>query len=114
MSQTKAEVLEKQAKTILAAAQKSGVEQNFLFSTTFDRYLMQIQILGDLENVLHSDEPLITKEYVKNRGNICIHPAINAYNKTTDGANRTATTLMKIITSLKGVCFEDETADERL
>ena len=51
---------------------------------------------------------LLTKEYVKGRANIYVNPAVTEYNKTTDSANRTVTTLMKII---KGFAKEDEERD---
>lgn len=102
--------LNKQAQEILAAAQRSGVEQNFLFVTTFKRYQVQLKILNDLEREISDSGTLVTKEYVKGRENVYSHPAINSYNRTADSANRTASTLMKVITSLKDVSMnvEDE------
>ena len=41
------------------------------------------------------------KEYVKGRKNVYSHPAISDYNRTTDNANKTVVTLMKIITTLR-------------
>ena len=104
--------LNKQANKIIEMAQKSGVEQNFLFITTFKRYQVQLKMLGDLEKELSESTALITKEYVKGRENVYSHPAINAYNKTADSANRTASTLMKVITSLKDVSMDVEPDDE--
>ena len=104
--------LNKQANRIIEMAQKSGAEQNFLFITTFKRYQVQLKILGDLEKELVESGTLITKEYVKGRENVYSHPAINAYNRTADSANRTASTLMKVITSLKDVSMDVEPDDE--
>ena len=104
--------LNKQASKIIEMAQKSGAEQNFLFITTFKRYQVQLKILGDLEKTLTESGAFITKEYVKGRENIYSHPAINAYNRTADSANRTASTLMKVITSLKDVSMDVEPDDE--
>ena len=104
--------LNKQANRIIEMAQKSGAEQNFLFITTFKRYQVQLKILGDLEKELMESGTLITKEYVKGRENVYSHPAINAYNRTADSANRTASTLMKVITSLKDVSMDVEPDEE--
>ena len=104
--------LNKQARDILDAAQKSGVEQNFLFTTTFKRYQVQLKILQELESEINNSDALITKEYVKGRENLYSNPAINSYNKTADSANRTASTLMKIITSLKDVSLEVDNSFE--
>ncbi|MGB4023541.1 MAG: hypothetical protein WBK75_00610 [Acutalibacteraceae bacterium] len=104
--------LNKQAQRILDAAQKSGAEQNFLFVTTFKRYQVQLKILSDLEREISEGDPIVTKEYVKGRQNIYSNPAISSYNKTADSANRTATTLMKIITQLKDLSMEIMVDDE--
>lgn len=100
--------LNKQAKDILAIAEKYGVEQNFFFLTTFKRYQVQIGILNDLERTIREDGTLVTKEYVKGRKNIYSHPAISDYNRTTDSANKTVVTLMKIITTLRDRQNDDE------
>ena len=93
--------LNKQAQEILRIAEQHGVEQNFFFLTTFKRYQVQLQILNDLEKTIKQDGILVTKEYVKGRKNVYSHPAISDYNRTTDSANKTVVTLMKIITTLR-------------
>ena len=93
--------LNEQAQEILRIAEQHGVEQNFFFLTTFKRYQVQLQILNDLEKTIKEDGTLVTKEYVKGRKNVYSHPAISDYNRTTDSANKTVSTLMKIIISLR-------------
>ena len=100
--------LNKQAKEILEIAEKHGVEQNFFFLTTFKRYQVQIGILNDLEKTIREEGTLVTKEYVKGRKNVYSHPAISDYNRTTDSANKTVVTLMKIITTLRDRQDDDE------
>lgn len=94
--------LNEQAQEILRIAEKQGVEQNFFFITTFKRYQVQINILTELEKKIREDGTLVTKEYVKGRQNVYSHPAISDYNRTTDSANKTVTTLIRIIKSLGG------------
>nr|DAX39483.1 MAG TPA: terminase small subunit [Caudoviricetes sp.] len=89
--------LEEQAEIIIRQAEERGVENNFLFVTTFDRYLTQIKILEELKPSIEAEGMTVTKEYVKGRKNVYTNPAISEYNKTTDSANRTVTTLVKII-----------------
>lgn len=89
------------AKEILELAEKNGVQTNFFFTTTFNRYLVQIKILEDLERAINEDGTTVTKEYVKGRGNVYTNPAINAYNNTTNSANKTVTTLLKIVQGFK-------------
>ena len=102
--------LREQAEEILKIAAQHGVEQNFFFITTFKRYQVQINILTDLEKTIRSEGTLVTKEYIKGRGNVYTHPAIAEYNRTSTAANKTVTTLMKIITTLRDE--QDAGADE--
>lgn len=100
--------LNEQAHEILRIAEETGVQTNFFFATTFKRYQVQLNNLKELEAAIKETGTLVTKEYVKGRANIYVNPAVTEYNKTTDSANRTVTTLMKII---KGFAKEDEERD---
>ena len=100
--------LKEQAEEILKIAEERGVHQNFFFMTTFKRYQVQIQMLNDLERSLKERGTFITKEYVKGRQNLYDNPAINAYNRTSDSANRTVATIMKIISG-----FDDDENKEK-
>ena len=94
--------LNEQAQEIIKIAEASGVQTNFFFITTFKRYQVQINILNELEKKIKEDGALVTKEYVKGRGNLYANPAISEYNRTTDSANKTVSTLIKIIKGFKG------------
>lgn len=89
--------LNEQAKEILKIAEDSGVQSNFFFLTTFKRYQVQLKILAELEKSLKEDGMQVTKEYVKGRKNLYSNPAIQDYNRTTDSANKTVATLMRIL-----------------
>lgn len=106
--------IQEQANEILRIAQKFGVEQNFLFLTTFKRYQVQLTILNELEQKIKEDGTLVTKEYVKGRGNVYTHPAINEYNKTATASNQTVATLIKIIKTLRSEDEDTESEDELL
>lgn len=106
--------LNEQAKEILRIAQEHGVEQNFFFLTTFKRYQVQISILNELEQKIKEDGTLVTKEYVKGRGNVYTHPAVGEYNKTVTSANQTVATLIKIIKELRKDDNKNEAKDELL
>ncbi len=94
--------LKKQAAEIMKIAEAAGVQTNYFFLTTFDRYQTQIAILEDLKKRISESETLVTKEYVKGRENVYTNPAITEYNRTTDSANKTVGTLIKIIKGFKG------------
>mgnify|MGYP004606357821 FL=1 len=106
--------LKAQAEEILRIAQNYGVEQNFLFITTFKRYQVQLRILNELEKKITEDGALVTKEYVKGRENLYTHPAIGEYNKTSQSANNTVATLIKIVSSLRKEDSEEEGEDKLL
>lgn len=102
--------LNEQAEEILQKAEAFGVDKNFFFITTFRRYMVQLKILNELETAIKNDGVLVTKEYVKGRKNVYSHPAIQDFNRTTDSANKTVSTLMKIISRFSG--DDDSGSDE--
>ena len=92
----------KQAKEILKLAEASGVRSNFFFKTTFQRYLVQVSNADKIEAELKKTEDLtVTKSYQKNRDNVYVNPLFTEYNRTTDSANKTVNTLLKIIREFK-------------
>ena len=101
--------LNEQAKEIIRIAEEAGVQTNFFFLTTFKRYQVQLNILNELEKSINETGTLVTKEYVKGRGNLYTSPAVTEYNKTTDSANKTVGTLIKIV---KGFKTEDVETEE--
>ena len=102
--------LNQQAKEILRVAEESGAQSNLFFVTTFKRYQVQLAILNDLEKSLKEEGMTLTKEYVKGRKNLYTNPAVSEFNKTTDSANKTVTTLMRIIKNF-GVSDSDNNED---
>lgn len=89
--------LNEQAQEIIKIAEESGVQSNFFFLTTFKRYQVQLNILANLEKSMKTEGLTVTKEYVKGRKNLYSNPAVAEYNRTTDSANKTVSTLMRII-----------------
>lgn len=88
---------EMSAEEIMRLAEESGVDDNFFFVTTFDRYQTQLKILDGLKKAIEGEGMLVSKEYVKGRKNVYANPAVAEFNRTTDSANKTVSTLMKII-----------------
>ena len=90
---------DEQAEEIMRIAEESGVQSNYLFITAFERYQVQLKILEKLSKAISEigDETTVEKEYVKGRRNIVVNPLFTEYNRTTDSANKTVSTLMRII-----------------
>lgn len=106
--------LQEKADEIVAMAEDAGVQENYFFVTTFKRYQVQIGILSQLEESMAKDGMLVSKEYVKGRKNLYSNPAVNAYNRTADSANKTVQTLMKIVKEFGGDKDKDKVKDPLL
>lgn len=85
------------ANQLVKMAKEGGVEQNYFFQTTFDRYKVQLETLDRLQAEIENNNVMMSKEYVKGRQNMVVNPAISEYNKSCTAANQTATTLIRII-----------------
>lgn len=103
--------IDNQAKEILKLAEENGVGNNFFFQTTFDRYLVLLDMLEEFKKSMKEEGLQVTKEYVKGRKNLYSSPAVKNFNSTTDLANRTVATLIKII---KSFSVEEEVEDDPL
>ncbi len=100
--------LNDQAKEILKLAEESGLQSNYFFVTTFERYQVQLQILGELEKAIKDEGMLVSKEYVKGRKNLYTNPAVSDFNRTTDSANKTVATLLRILKSFDADSSQDD------
>ena len=98
---SKATNLKQQADEIMKMAESAGLQENYFFKTTFERYLTQLDILSKLKVTIDSSEALVEKEYVKGRACVVVNPAISEFNRTTDSANKTVQTLIKILKGFK-------------
>ena len=100
--------LKQQSDQILKMAEESGLTSNYFFVTTFERYQVQLEILESLKQSINDEELTVTKEYVKGRKNLYTHPAVNDFNRTTDSANKTVATLLRIIKSFEAENTKEE------
>lgn len=103
--------LKEQAKEIIRIAEESGAQSNYFFVTTFKRYQVQLGVLEELEKAMKAEGLLVSKEYVKGRKNLYTNPAVKEYNHTTDSANKTVATLMKILKEYGATKKTDDDSD---
>lgn len=106
--------LKEQADAIKRMAEESGLESNYFFITTFERYEVQLSILERLKESMDKDGMLVSKEYVKGRGNLYSSPAVTEFNRTTDSANKTVSTLMRILKNFGASTTDDKGGDPLL
>lgn len=101
--------LNEQAKEILRLAEETGLQSNYFFVTTFQRYQVQLKILEELKQAIDDEGMLVSKEYVKGRKNLYTNPAVSDFNRTTDSANKTVATLLRILKSFEAEQTQEET-----
>ena len=89
--------LKERANKILKKAREKGDEQALLFETIFQQYLETLDHRQKLRKALVDDGVTVTKEYVKGRQNIYVHPALAAYATQGKLLLETAKTLMTLI-----------------
>ena len=100
--------LKEQAKEILRLAEESGLQSNYFFVTTFERYQVQLEILENLKHAIDDERMLVSKEYVKGRKNLYTNPTVSDFNRTTDSANKTVATLLRILKSFDAELTHEE------
>ena len=101
--------LEMLAEKFKGIAESLIEEHRYIFESTLETYFQLIKNFKVLKEALDADGCLVTKEYVKGRQNVCIHPAMSEMNKTVNILNSTAKTLIAIV---KDLGAEKEEVDE--
>ena len=94
--------MQEQVDQILLEAENAGLRENFLFKTTFQRYVKLMNYLRQLEITIDKEGVCVEKQYVKGRPNIYANPALTSYNTTVASANATVKTLVHIVDAFKG------------
>lgn len=95
--------------SILLMAEHYGVANNALFLQTLKNYeTIQRSIEGIDEIVNQNADLTISKEYVKGRENLYLHPAIKELPKQIDASNKTLDKMLDIIEKLGVKKAEDE------
>lgn len=73
------------------------VEKDEDFKAAATTYAEEAELIAKMRNQLEEDGMTVTKEYVKGRENVCVHPLIQEIPKHVDCANRTLGILGDII-----------------
>ena len=86
---------------IMRMAKMYGVDKNALFVSVAKQYQLQQDVLDMIKKSLQeTGETVTTKEYVKGRENVMVHPLIQQLPKHAEAANKTLTTMVDIIQRL--------------
>lgn len=86
---------------LVKMAKKYGVDKNEMFVAAAGQYITQQEVIAEMKKKLKEDgEFVTTKEYVKNRENVCVHPLVRELPKHADSANKTLAMMLEIIKAL--------------
>ena len=84
-----------------AMAARYGVADNPLFIEALERYKKQTRLIGKMIREVNKAEDLIvSKEYVKGRENIVLHPLAKELPNHINAANKSLDTLVNLIKTL--------------
>lgn len=108
----KSKELQRRIEEFADRATDLGIADDLIFDTTFNRYVMQVNILEELKAEIEDGDLMVKKAYVKDRDNLYVNPAIAEYNKTSTAANQTAVTLVKLMAQLRDGAAEDDGLDD--
>lgn len=83
---------------LMKMAKEYGVDKNALFIAAANQYQVQQTIIDRIRAEIEAENSLIcSKEYVKDRENVYVHPLIKELPKHSEAANKTAQTMLSII-----------------
>lgn len=88
-------------KDLMELAKVYGVDQNALFVAAAAQYQTQQAIIAKIKREIAKEKTLTTtKSYVADKENTYVHPLVKELPKHAESANRTAATLIDIITKI--------------
>lgn len=100
---------------IMAFGKIYGVDKEEDFKAAATTYAQEAELIAQMREKLRQDGMTVSKEYVKGRENVCVHPLIQEIPKHVDCANRTLNLIGNIIEQRgKPVEAEDSLSEFRL
>ena len=101
---------------LLRFGKKYGVDGEEDFKAAAMTFAEEAELIATMRATLAEDGTTVTKTYVKDRENVCVHPLIPEIPKHVDCANRILATIGKIVADRgkKSANEEDELSEFRL
>ena len=88
-------------KKLMELAVEYGVADNALFVAAAAQYQTQQMVIAKIKNEIKAEKTLTTtKTYVADKENAYVHPLVKELPKHAESANRTAATIIDIITKI--------------
>lgn len=102
----------KELKEIEDAAKAANCDTNFLYRSTLDRYVTQLDLLADAQEDMNRNGLTVVKVTPKGAEVETANPAIQIYNQTASAANSTVSTLLRIVQTFKFMAAKPDEDDE--
>lgn len=94
------------------AAKAANCDTNFLYRTTLDRYVTQLDLLTNAQDDMNQNGLTVTKVTPRGAEIKVANPAIQIYNQTASAANSTVSTLLRIVQTFKFMAAKADEDDE--
>lgn len=94
------------------AAKAANCDTNFLYRTTLDRYVTQLDLLTNAQDDMNKNGLTVTKITPRGAEVEVANPAIQIYNQTASAANSTVSTLLRIVKTFKFMAAKADEDDE--
>ena len=105
-------------KTPATASEKYRMElaeiehTNFLYRSTLDRYVTQLNLLDQAQNDMNERGLTVVKTTPRGAEIEVANPSIQVYNQTASAANSTVSTLLRVVQTFKFMAAKPSEDDE--
>ena len=83
------------------AAKDANCDTNFLYRSTLDRYVTQLNLLDQAQNDMSERGLTVVKTTPRGAEIEVANPSIQVYNQTASAANSTVSTLLRVVQTFK-------------
>lgn len=106
------EKYQKELEEIEQAAKEANCDTNFLYRSTLDRYVTQLDLLARAQGDMNERGLTTVKTTPRGAEMEVPNPSIQTYNQTASAANSTVSTLLRIVKTFKFMAAKLDEDDE--
>lgn len=97
---------------IKQAAKAANCDTNFLYRSTLDRYITQLNLLDWAQNDMNERGLTMVKTTPRGAEIEMANPSIQVYNQTASAANSTVSTLLRVVQTFKFMAAKAKTSED--
>lgn len=94
------------------AAKAANCDTNFLYRSTLDRYVTQLDLLAKAQEDMNQRGLTVVKVTPRGAEVEIANPSIQVYNQTASAANSTVSTLLRVVQTFKFMAAKPSEDDE--